>query len=339
ALFPCGSVTGAPKRRTMQLIRDVEDGPRGVYCGAIGVVAPPGEAFRARFSVAIRTVVADRDRGTAVYGTGGGITWDSRPAAEYAELLAKAAVLHARPREFHLIETMRHEEGRGVRSLDAHLARVASSAAYFGFRFDGHAVREAVRSVVDDAGDARVRLLCRRDGTVEVELAAPPAPPDGPVRLAVDPQPVDSRTCWPYHKTSLRSPYDDRLARHPDAGDVVLVNERGEVTETCTANLAVHLDGRWWTPAADCGLLPGVERARLLASGALRERVLEPRHLAAADGLALVNSLRGWRSATLPDAEDPPPRLITTGGAEATSVSRPGRSGRSPGCGPADAPT
>jgi para-aminobenzoate synthetase/4-amino-4-deoxychorismate lyase len=299
ALFPCGSVTGAPKRRTMRLIRDVEDGPRGVYCGAVGVVAPPGSGFRARFSVAIRTVVADRERGVAEYGTGGGVTWDSRAGAEYAELRAKAAVLDARPRAFHLIETMRHEAGRGVRSLDAHLARIGSSAAYFGFRFDAGAVRAAVESRVDGAGDARVRLLCGRDGQVTVELAAPPQPADGPVRLVVDPEPVDSRACWPYHKTSLRSPYDDRLARHHGADDVVLVNERGEVTETCRANLAVRLDGRWWTPQADGGLLPGVERARLLASGALRERVLDPRDLAAADGIALVNALRGWRPATL----------------------------------------
>ncbi|TCK25670.1 aminodeoxychorismate synthase component I [Pseudonocardia endophytica] len=308
ALFPCGSVTGAPKRRTMEIVQDVEDGPRGVYCGAIGVVAPPGSGFRARFSVAIRTVVADRERGTAVYGTGGGITWDSRPEAEYAELRAKAAVLHARPQEFHLIETMRHEAGHGVRSLDAHLSRIASSAVYFGFRFDGDAVRSAVKSGVDGAGDARVRLLCHRDGAVEVELGPLPAPADGPVRLAVDPEPIDSRACLPFHKTSLRSPYDDRLARHPDADDVVLVNERGEVTETCRANLAVHLDGRWWTPASDCGLLPGVERARLLASGVLRERVLGPADLAAADGLGLVNALRGWRPATLLDDGSTPSR-------------------------------
>ncbi len=299
ALFPCGSVTGAPKRRTMRLIRDVEDGPRGVYCGAVGVVAPPGEAFRARFSVAIRTVVADRERGRAVYGTGGGITWGSRPAAEYAELWAKAAVLHARPRDFALIETMRHEAGRGVRSADAHIARAAASAGYFGFRFDPAAVRDALDRRLAGAGDARVRLLCHRDGRTTVEVAAVPTPADGPVRLAVDPEPVDSRTCWPYHKTTLRSPYDDRLARHPDAGDVVVVNERGEVTETCTANLAVRLEGRWWTPASVSGCLPGIERARLLASGVLRERVLTPDHLVTADGLALVNSLRGWRPASL----------------------------------------
>jgi para-aminobenzoate synthetase/4-amino-4-deoxychorismate lyase len=306
ALFPCGSVTGAPKARTMELIRDVEDSPRGVYCGAIGVVAPPGAPFRARFSVAIRTVLIDREHGSATYGTGGGITWGSQPAAEYAELLAKARVLDARPREFHLIETMRHESGRPeaagqLRSLDAHLARVAASAGYFGFRFDAGTVRTALATRLDGAADARVRLRCYRDGTVGVDVEELPRPAAGPVRLAIDPEPIDSTVCWPHHKTSLREPYSARLARHPSADDVVLVNERGEVTESCTANLAARLDGQWWTPPLESGCLPGVERARLLAEGALHERVLRPADLRRAEDLALVNSLRGWRSATLPD--------------------------------------
>jgi para-aminobenzoate synthetase / 4-amino-4-deoxychorismate lyase len=297
ALFPCGSVTGAPKARTMELIRDVEDSARGVYCGAIGVVAPPGAPFRARFSVAIRTVLVDRERATATYGTGGGITWGSRPAAEYAELLAKARVLDVHPQEFHLIETMRHDCGRGLHSLDSHLARVAESAAYFGFRFDADAVRAALAARLAEAGDARVRLRCFRDGTLDIDVEELPAP--GPVRLAIDPTPIDSTQCWPYHKTSLREPYTSRLARHPLADDVVLVNERGDVTESCTANLAVRLDGKWWTPPLDSGCLPGVERARLVAAGELRERPLRPDDLHRAEALALVNSLRGWRPAAL----------------------------------------
>jgi para-aminobenzoate synthetase/4-amino-4-deoxychorismate lyase len=299
ALFPCGSVTGAPKARTMELIRDVEDSARGVYCGAIGVVAPPGAPFRARFSVAIRTVLVDREHATATYGTGGGITWGSRPAAEYAELLAKARVLDAHPQEFHLIETMHHERGRGPRSLDAHLTRAATSAAYFGFRFDGGAVRDALGERLADAGDARVRLRCYRDGTLGIDVEELPHPGPGPVHLALDPTPVDSTRCWPHHKTSLREPYTSRLARHPWADDVLLVNERGEVTESCTANLAVQLDGRWWTPPLGSGCLPGVERARLVGAGVLRERALRPPDLHRAEALALVSSLRGWRRAAL----------------------------------------
>jgi para-aminobenzoate synthetase / 4-amino-4-deoxychorismate lyase len=298
ALFPCGSVTGAPKARTMELIRDVEDGPRGVYCGAVGVVAPPGAPFRARFSVAIRTVLVDRERGVATYGTGGGITWGSRPDAEYAELLTKARVLDTRPREFHLVETMRHESGQ-LRSLDAHLSRVAASAAYFGFPFDDAAVRATLDARLAGAGDARVRLRCYRDGTVGVDVEELPRPAAGPVRLVIDAEPIESGSCWPHHKTSLREPYSSRLARHPAADDVLLVNERGDVTESCTANLAARLDGHWRTPPLESGCLPGIERARLVACGVLRERVLRPADLRRADDLALVNSLRGWRPATL----------------------------------------
>jgi para-aminobenzoate synthetase/4-amino-4-deoxychorismate lyase len=300
ALFPCGSVTGAPKSRTMELIRDLEDGPRGVYCGAVGLLAPPGAAeFRARFAVAIRTVLADRERGSAVYGSGGAITWDSDPDAEYAELLAKTRVLSVRPEDFHLIETMRHEAGRGVVSLNAHLDRVGASAEYFGFRFDRAAVRAALDARLAGAGDARVRLLCLRDGEVKVQVHAPPPPAEGPVRLAVDEEPIDSRECWPHHKTSRRLPYTIRRERHPWADDVLLVNERGEITEASTANVAVRLGGSWWTPPVGHGCLPGIERARLVIAGVLRERVLLPADLRRAERLAVINSLRGWRPAVL----------------------------------------
>jgi para-aminobenzoate synthetase/4-amino-4-deoxychorismate lyase len=300
ALFPCGSVTGAPKPRTMELIRDLEDGPRGVYCGAVGLLAPPGAAeFRARFAVAIRTVLADRERGSAIYGSGGAITWDSDPDAEYAELLAKTRVLSVRPEDFHLIETMRHEAGRGVVSLNAHLDRVGASAEYFGFRFDRAAVRAALDARLAGAGDGRVRLLCLRDGEVKVQVHDPPPPAEGPVRLAVDEEPIDSRECWPHHKTSRRLPYTIRRERHPWADDVLLVNERGEITEASTANVAVRLGGSWWTPPVGHGCLPGIERARLVIAGVLRERVLLPADLRRAERLAVINSLRGWRPAVL----------------------------------------
>ncbi|MBL1098372.1 aminodeoxychorismate synthase component I [Streptomyces coffeae] len=302
ALFPCGSVTGAPKARTMDLIAEVEDSPRGVYCGAIGVVAPPdqpGARFSARFSVAIRTLLLDRRTGVTGYGTGGGITWGSEPAAEYSELLAKAHVLDARPEEFHLIETFRHRAGSGPRSFDRHLARAADSAAYFGFAFDAAAVREAVAERLAGEGDARVRLMLFRDGGAVVDVADLPAADRHPVRLAIDSEPVDSTRCWPHHKTSRRQPYTSRLARHPRADDVVLVNERGELTEACTANLVVRLDNAWWTPPLGGGCLPGVERGRLVETGCLRERTLHPADLFRAEGIALVSSLRGWRPATV----------------------------------------
>lgn len=286
----------------MQLIGDLEPSPRGVYCGAVGLVAPPTAPFRARFSVAIRTAEVDRATGEAGYGAGGGITWGSDAAAERAELHAKAAVLAHDPEEHRLVETLAFLPATGLRSRDRHLARLADSAAYFGFRFDRDAVLAAAgHALAEPSGPARVRILLDRSGDVAVEVGELPPSVSGPVRLVVDDDPVDSTSPWLQHKTTRREPYVTRALRHPEADDVVLVNERGELTETTIATLAVRLDGRWWTPPTASGCLPGVERARLLDLGRLHERVLHVEDLAAADGLAVLNSLRGWRTAALLD--------------------------------------
>jgi para-aminobenzoate synthetase/4-amino-4-deoxychorismate lyase len=300
ALFPCGSVTGAPKQRTMQLIGELEPTPRGVYCGAIGLVAPPGAPFRARFSVAIRTAVVDRQTGAAVYGAGGGITWGSDPAREHAELLAKAAVLAAEPDDHQLVETLAYLPTAGLRNGERHLARMADSAAWFGFRFDRDAVSALIRHAVAGRTEAaRVRIALDRAGDLAIEVQDLAPAGRGLVRLVVDADPVDAASPWLQHKTTRRDPYRVRAARHPEADDVVLVNQRGEVTETTIANLAVLLDGRWRTPPVTAGCLPGVERGRLLELGELTERDLTPDDLRRADGLALVSSLRGWRPAVL----------------------------------------
>ncbi|MGE5227798.1 MAG: chorismate-binding protein [Planctomycetaceae bacterium] len=304
ALFPCGSVTGAPKVATMGIVAALEDSPRGVYCGAVGYVAPPGAPGpRVRFNVAIRTVTHDAETGTAEYGVGGGITWDSRADAEYDETVAKARVLTARRPPFRLLETLRHEPGRGYARLPEHLARLADSAAYFGFDLDDHAVGEALER---EAGrfptkPSRVRLLVDRRGAVEAG-SAPLAAPAGPVRLAVDrAHPVDPAEPLLFHKTTLRDPYEQAAARFPDADDVVLVNPRGEVTETTIANLAARIDGVWWTPPVESGLLPGCERAALVADGTLRERTVTVRELREAEEVAVLNSVRGVRRAVLLD--------------------------------------
>ncbi|TYP89213.1 aminodeoxychorismate synthase component I [Blastococcus xanthinilyticus] len=300
ALFPCGSVTGAPKQRTMRLIDELEPTPRGVYCGAVGLVAPPSAPFRARFNVAIRTVVADRGTGQAVYGAGGGITWGSDAARERAELRAKAAVLALDVTEHRLLETVALLPGQGLRNLDRHLARLADSAGWAGYRVEPAEVLAAVRdAVAGRPGPARVRILLARDGQVEVELSALPPVPAGPVRLALDDDPVDAGDPWLQHKSTRRDVYLNRALRHPEADDVVLVNQRGELTETTIANLAVRLAGRWWTPPTTSGCLPGVERGRLLDAGRLRERVLTAADLHAAEEVAVVSSLRGWRTARL----------------------------------------
>ncbi len=300
ALFPSGSVTGAPKRRAMEVIAGVEGSPRGVYCGAVGLLSP-GPRPQARFNVAIRTAVVDRHTGRAVYGSGGGIVWDSEANDEFRELAAKAAVLAADPAEVTLLETMRCGPDGVVGRWAGHRARLADSARYFGVALDDAAVDRALKEAL--AGGPPVDRLVRltvsdaAGPAVEVRPLAPDA--GGPVTLAVDEEPVDpARPQW-FHKVTDRSPYTTRAARHPGADQVVLVNRRGEVTETSVATLAVHLEGRWCTPPLDAGCLPGVARAALLADGTLVERAITVAELRQADAVAVVSSARGWREAVL----------------------------------------
>jgi para-aminobenzoate synthetase/4-amino-4-deoxychorismate lyase len=294
ALFPCGSVTGAPKVRTMEIVAGLEDAPRGVYCGAIGF-ASPGEAV---FSVAIRTVVVDREAGRAELGVGSGITWDSDAEAERRECLDKAAFTRRAPHDFRLLETMRWEPAAGFWLLDGHLGRIAASAAHFGFPFDRAEAVRALHAGVSGGAPLRVRLLAARDGSLEVQ-AAPLGPWPSPVRLGFAAEPVDSRDPLLFHKTTRREPYDARRAALPGCEDVLLVNERGEVTEAGWASVVVRLDGALWTPPVECGLLPGVLRARLVERGEVRERVLRPADLHRAEAVYCVNSVRGWRRAVL----------------------------------------
>lgn len=297
ALFPCGSVTGAPKPRTMEIISSVEPDPRGAYCGAVGFIEPGGS--RSRFAVAIRTAVVDSATGAATYGTGGGITWDSDAGAEWAEAAVKASILHVPPPPEGLFETLRFEPGSGPVDLSRHLQRMGDSAAYFGIPFDHEAAAKEVVAACEDVAEVtRVRLDLLRSGAMTVTLREMPAPAPGPVRLALAAEAVDSRDARLFHKCSDRRRYESLRAGRPGADDAVLWNERGEATETTIANLAVRHRGRWWTPPLDCGLLPGVGRQRLIDDGTLAEMVV-PLALLETSELAVVNSLRGWRAAVL----------------------------------------
>jgi para-aminobenzoate synthetase/4-amino-4-deoxychorismate lyase len=300
ALFPSGSVTGAPKVRTTRIIADLEDSARGPYCGAIGYLAPPGsDEPRANFNVAIRTVVLDTRTRTAEYGVGGGITHDSSASAEYEEIVAKARVLtDARP-AFGLFESLRHEPDEGFRHLDEHLDRLAASARYFGFRFELEAASAALkRAVIEVTGPSVVRLTLARDGGLSTDVRDLP-PADDAVRVALDDEPVDPSDVWLFHKTTRRAPYERRRERRRDVDDVLLVNGRGEVTESTIANLAVRLDGVWVTPPVDAGLLPGTYRKVLLREGRMTERPVTVNELRGAGELALVSSVRGWRPTAL----------------------------------------
>jgi len=304
ALFPCGSITGAPKIASMALIADLETSARGLYCGAVGVVAPGGDAT---FSVAIRTVVVDTWSGTATYGVGSGVTVDSTPEGEHDELLAKAAVLTApAPRTFDLLETLRLEDGRWW-LVEEHLDRLAGSAAYFGRPDPVPAARAALDAVVagHPEGGWRVRLVVGCDGPATTTVERLTTPPDAPLTLALASAPVDPDEVFLAHKTTWREPYaphrERAAALHVD--DVLLWNTRGEITETTIGNVAVRDADGWWTPPVSCGLLPGVERSLALAQGRVRERVLTVTGLraalAAGGELWFLNSVRGWRRARL----------------------------------------
>ncbi len=295
ALFPCASVTGAPKKRTMELVAELEAAPRGVYTGAIGWAAPGG---RTSWNVAIRTAVADRERGALSFGTGSGIVADSDAREEYAECLLKARILEEAP--FALVETFGLLPGEGFRRLDGHLARLAGSARYFGFPLEMRKVEEALRHAASKiTGSARVRLLLQADGRVEVQ-AAPllPLPAKLPL-VGLSARPVDPASVWLYHKTTRRKTYDEAAASRPDCDFVLLWNDRGELTESTIANVVVESGGQRLTPPVACGLLPGVERARAIAEGRVREGVVRITELRPGQRLWLLSSLRGAREARL----------------------------------------
>ena len=299
AMFPAASITGAPKLAAMNVIADLETTPRGVYTGAIGFGGPgPGGEPMWAFNVGIRTVTIDRASGLAWYGTGGGITYDSDPSAEYREALLKTEVLARRGADFALLETMRWTPGDGYHLLDRHLARLRRSAEYFEIPLDEDSISSGLAAVVGDQ-PARVRLTVDRDGSALVESKPLPPVPPSPVTLAIDHVPVRAADPFLHHKTTRRGVYEEAALRHPGADDVVLVNEDGEVTETTVANLAVLVDGVWRTPPESSGCLPGVERGRLLAEGALVERPITVEELRSADDLARINALRGWEPAVL----------------------------------------
>jgi len=295
ALFPCGSVTGAPKASTMEIIAELETAPRGAYCGAIGFIEPG--AGRACFSVGIRTAVVDRAAGLVTYGTGGGITWDSRPDGEWREAAAKAAVLRAPRPRFDLLETLRLDES-GYYELDRHLSRLAGSARYFRRPYDEDRVTAPLAAVTPPPEPLRVRLTVDPDGAPAVTVAALPEDA-GPVRLAVDRTPIDRSDVFRFHKTTHRTAYDDAAARFPDADDVVAVNDRGEVVETTIGNLLVRIGNEWRTPPVSAGCLPGIERERLLEAGEVREVPVTIEELMTADEIHVINSVRLRRRAVL----------------------------------------
>ncbi|NJM12203.1 MAG: aminodeoxychorismate synthase component I [Synechococcaceae cyanobacterium SM1_2_3] len=297
-MFPCASITGAPKVRTMQIIRELEPQPRGVYTGAIGYIGPDRQA---RFSVAIRTALIDQERQQARYGVGSGLVWDSVTASEYEECRLKARVLTAPRPAFELLEALLWQPDRGYFLLAAHWERLANSAVYFNIPFDPSAIEAGLADLALTLTEAsKVRLRVELDGrfTLEAEPLARAALPQ-PLRVGLAHEPVDSGAIWLYHKTSRREIYATARASRPDCDAVILWNERGELTEADTANLVLHLDGDWVTPPVNSGLLAGTFRRELLAEGRIQERVLSVADLGRAQGIYLINAVRQWQSVRL----------------------------------------
>jgi para-aminobenzoate synthetase/4-amino-4-deoxychorismate lyase len=310
ALYPCGSITGAPKRRAMEIIAELEGAARGIYTGAIGwFEAPRGNALVGDFclSVPIRTL-ALRPPNEGVrrgqLGIGAGIVFDSDARDEYAESLLKARFLTGLGHDFELFETMYATRG-GVRHLERHLARLAASAAYFNFVCDGPALRARLLAHCAAWGDdapRRLRLALDRHGAIAL-TDVPLAPLNAPVSLLLADDAVDSSALFSRHKTTRRARYDAAWREAEDRGafDTVFFNERGELAEGGRSSVFIQLEGRWYTPPLSAGVLPGVMRAVLLDDPYWQasERILSRGELLAAENIVVCNALRGAVPAVL----------------------------------------
>ncbi len=305
SLFPCASITGAPKAKTMEIIRGLETTPRKIYTGSIGFVTPQGEAC---FNVAIRTALIDRASGTLEYGVGGGIVWDSDAEAEYEETLTKARVLTQPRPNFQLLETMLWEPDAGIFLLNEHMQRLGKSAAYFDVPLDVYAIHhELDRMVAEfDATPHRIRLLVSRDGAFEVQRF-PMTSGEGDVfTICMAKEPVDSQDLFLFHKTTHRAVYEsafDEATVDKPVDEVILWNERGEVTEGCIANVVIRKEGKLITPPIECGLLAGTFREHLLKSGEIEEGIVTVEDLRSAEEVFLVNSVRKWHKAVWAEEE------------------------------------
>ncbi|MDE2593737.1 MAG: chorismate-binding protein [Burkholderiales bacterium] len=306
ALFPCGSITGAPKRRAMHHITALETAPRRAYCGAVGVIQPGGACT---FNVAIRTVELStaqvgnahtKPQWQAQCGIGSGITLDATASGEALEWHHKQVFLRRAAQPFELLESLRLEDGQLAR-LPSHLARLHRTATHFAVPLDDQALQTQLTELAHQhpQGVFKVRLRVDVAGQIFTEAAPLPAP-TGPIRVSLATQAMPPPDEFIWHKTTRRQAYQ-AFAPAPGRFDTLLYNRQGELTEFTIGNVAIELNGQWVTPPLSCGLLPGVMRESLLQSGQLTERVVTLNDLAQASGLALINSVRGWMAVDCAD--------------------------------------
>ena len=300
ALYPVASITGAPKYRTTEIIADLEASPRGAYCGSVFVLSPDG---RWEFNVIIRSVWLDLVNGRGTYGVGGGIVWDSNPAKEWDEANHKSRVLARAGKPLRLLETMAWTPEGGVSLRQRHINRLLAAGDHFDIHVDMDEVMDLLNTVRSDT-PLKLRLLIDAAGGPELQVGPMPAENGDTRRLPIDTEPTDPFDEFLVFKTTIRNRYDDAMARFPDAPDVILWNRRGELTETCIANLVLELDGELVTPHHQSGLLPGTLREELLERGQLTERVLTIDDLHRASRVWTINSVRGWDLVGLEAAEE-----------------------------------
>lgn len=313
ALYPCGSITGAPKRRTMEIIAELEPAPRGLYTGAIGWFQPSDHGVgEFCMSVPIRTLALQAPldgmpggvrRGEM--GVGAGIVYDSEAADEFAECQLKARFLTGLANDFELFETMYATREHGARNLERHLQRLSASARYFGFAYNDSAARAYVAmacNMMAPATPTRLRLALNQAGAFAVQQGVL-APLAEPVRVLLSGDAIDSGALFLRHKTNLRARYDAawRAAEAQGAFDMLFFNQRGELAEGGRSSVFVKLEGRWYTPPLASGLLPGVMRAAMLDDPAWNaaERVISREMLAQAEDIVVCNALRGALRAVL----------------------------------------
>jgi para-aminobenzoate synthetase / 4-amino-4-deoxychorismate lyase len=309
ALFPPASITGAPKPRTMEIIEKLENSPRRIYTGCIGYASPDRKA---QFNVSIRTMLVDRLDMSAEYGIGGGITWGSVDSAEFEESRAKAKILTVRMPHFSLLESLLWEPGKGYFLLDYHLTRLRDSAEYFAYKVDIPSIRRYLDGLAESFGaqSLKVRLLVDDKGqlTSEVENILSQDEKQS-LRVCLASTPVDSSNPFLFHKTTHRLVYEQARRSCPEEeghpwDDVILWNEKGEITEASMANILVEREGELYTPPVDCGLLPGTYRAWLLDQGKIKKRIIRLEDLFDFSRIYLINSVRKQRVARVFTSEN-----------------------------------
>lgn len=292
ALFPCGSITGAPKIMTMNLIEQLEQSSREVYCGTIGIIEPDG---RATFNVAIRTMIIDTATGTAEIGVGGGVTWDSTPEEEYTEAFTKIEFLRGVHETFELLETMKLEQGHYVLK-DFHLSRLEKSAQFFNIPINTETLSDALRDYAIQCGQGnwKVRLLVSQSAQVRMESSPLNERATNVQTVALATHPISVNNIFIYHKTTNRGMYEQHLDGHKNVFDVLLWNVYGNITEFTNGNVVLEIDGRMLTPALSCGLLPGTMREHLLREESIEEALVFKADLQRATRIWFINSVRGW---------------------------------------------